>query len=230
MEGDENRTLQEQLGFRPTDLEHGFMRLCKIGFTAELAEIFQAMKAYTSIVRGYQKGSMAEPDMCNITNQRNLVQCHLLSLPAAGQFDQDFRQSHPVYETCRLAGLIFGVGVIFPLPAQTAPFPTLISLLQAELQESHLELNGCFPDVVGVLIWVLTLGGIAATGLPERTWFVAKLGWITAYSGVHKWRDLKQVLESMLWLDCACDCAGQQLWDEVDSAVSGVKIDMVSKT
>jgi hypothetical protein len=204
-----------------TDLEHGFMLLCKIGFTAELAEVFQAMKAYTSIVEKYHDGSTTKPGLCRISNQRNFVQYRLLSLPPAGKLDQDFRKSHPVYEICRLAGLIFGVGVIFPLPAQTAPLPTLVKLCQAELQESRLESDWWFPDAVGVLIWVLTLGGIAATGLPNRIWFVAALGRVTACSGLSSWRDLKPVLDRILWLDSACDFGGQQLWEEVDRYVLG---------
>jgi hypothetical protein len=197
------------------------MLLCKIGFTAELAEVFQAMKAYTSIIEKYQDGSTPEPDLCRICNQRNFVQHSLLSLLPAGKLDQDFRKSHPVYEICRLAGLIFGVGVIFPLPAQTAPLPTLVRLLQAELQESSLESDWWFPDAVEVLIWVLTLGGIAATGLPNRTWFVAALGRVSACSGLARWRDLRPVLDQILWLDSACDFGGQQLWEEVDRYASG---------
>jgi hypothetical protein len=198
------------------------MLLCKTGFTTELAEVFQAMKAYTSIVEKYQDGSTTEPDLRRISDQRNFVQHRLLSLPPAGKLDQDFRKSHPVYEICRLAVLIFGVGVIFifPLPARTAPLPTLVRLLQAELQESSFESDWWFPDAVEVLIWVLTLGGIAATGLPNRTWFVAALGRVSACSGLSRWRDLKPVLDGILWLDCACDFGGQQLWEEVDRYVS----------
>jgi hypothetical protein len=192
------------------------MLLCKIGFTEELAEVFQAMKAYTSIIEKYQEGSTTEPDMCRISNQRNFVHYRLLSLSPAGKLDQDFCKTHPIYEICRLAGLIFGIGVIFPLPTQTAPLPTLVRLLQAELQESSLESHCWSPDTVRVLIWVLTLGGIAATGLPNRTWFVAALGRVTTYSGLSSWRDLKPVLNRILWLDSACEFGGQQLWEEVD--------------
>jgi hypothetical protein len=209
-----------------TDLEYRFTLLCKIGFTVEMVEVFQAIKTYTSIVEKYQDGSTTEPDLCRINNQRNFVQHRLLSLLPARNLDQDFHTSHPVYEICRLAGLIFGVGVIFPLPAQTAPLPTLVKLLQAELQEqeSRLESDWWFPDAVGVLIWVLTLGGIAATGLPNRTWFVAALGRVTACCGLSsRWRDLKPVLDGILWLDCACDFGGQQLWEEVDRYVLGDK-------
>jgi hypothetical protein len=216
LEGDTSPipSLQSYLGFSSTDLKDGFLRLCKIGFTADLAEVFQAMKAYISIVERYKEPSITKPDMCRITNQRNFVQYHLLSLPPAGQFDKNFRQSYPVYESCRLAGLIVGVGVTFPLPAHTAPFQTLVRLLQIELQASDLESAWPCQDAVRALIWVLTIGGIAATGLPEGAWFVATLRRVTVRSGLSRWQDLKQVLESMLWLESACDRVGKQLWDE----------------
>lgn len=207
--------MQDQLGLAQPDLNYRFMMLYTVGFTAELAEVFQVMKAFTCILEKYQDGSTTEPDLCRISNQRNFVQHRLLSLLPAGKLDWDFRKSHPVYEICRLAGLIFGVGVIFPLPVQTTPLPTLVKHLQAELQEPSLESAWWFPDAVEILIWVLTLGGIAATGLPNRIWFVATLGRVSACSGLSNWRDLKLILDRMLWLDSACNVGGQQLWEEV---------------
>lgn len=191
------------------------MHLCEIGFTADLAEVFQIMKVFISIIEKYHDGSTTEPDLCRISNQRNFVQHHLLSLPPAAKLGRDFRKSHPVYETCRLAALVFSVSAVFPLPAQTAPLSTLVSLLHVELQDSSLKSDQRFPDVVRVLIWALILGGIAATGLPNRAWFVAALAQVSANHGLSEWQDLKLVLDRMLWLDSAYGITGQQLWEEV---------------
>jgi hypothetical protein len=86
--------------------------------------------------------------------------------------------------------------------------------LQVELQASYLESTWSSRDAARVLLWVLMIGGIAATGLPERTWFVSTLRTATVRSGLSRWQDLKQILESMLWLDSACDRAAKQIWDE----------------
>lgn len=217
LKGEINPTLQGTLGFGPTHLRDGFMRLCNIGLTAELAEVYQAMKAYIDIVERYQGGSTLEPDLSMICTQRNLVQHHLLSLQPAGKLGVNFRQTYPMYEACRLAGLILGVGVIFPLPAQMAPLETLMRDLKFELQATEVESNCCSRDAMGVLIWILTLGGIAATGFPERLWYVTTLGRIIACSCISRWQDLKQILELMPWLETACDRAGQQLWNEVEA-------------
>jgi hypothetical protein len=191
------------------------MLLCKFRFTAELTEVFQLMKAFMSIIEKYHDGSITKPDLCRISNQRNFIQHRLLSLPPAAILDADFRKNHPVYEICRLAALVFSVSAIFPLPVQTAPLPTLVKLLQAELQDSGLKSDWWFPDAAGVLIWALTLGGIAATGTPNRTWFVAALAYLSAYRGLSNWQDLELILDRVLWLDSACGLGGQHLWEEV---------------
>ena len=56
------------------------MRLCTIGFTPELAEVYQSMKSYMSIVERYEDGTATELDMSRISDQRNLVQYYLVSL------------------------------------------------------------------------------------------------------------------------------------------------------
>jgi hypothetical protein len=196
------------------------MQLCHIGFTAQLAEVLQAAKSYISIVKRYHEGCIVQPDLRQICDQRNLVQYHLLALPSAEHLGQSFAYCFPVYEISRLAGLILGVSVIFPLPVETAPFSSLIKLLQIELQRrSIFKSSWCTPDVVRVLIWALMLGGIAAKGYPERPWFVAVLRKVAVHSGLCRWQDLKQVLELMVWLDTACDRAGKQLWDEMNGTV-----------
>jgi hypothetical protein len=143
------------------------------------------------------------------------VQYHLLSLRPAEQFDKNSCQHYAVYETCRLAGLVFGIGVTFPLPAERAPFQTLIIRMQAALHVSYLESTWSSEDAVRVLLWVLVIGGIAARDLPERAWFVATLRRITLCSGLSTWQDLKQALKLMLWLDSACDSAGMKLWEDL---------------
>jgi hypothetical protein len=217
-EDDINPTLQGLLCFGQTDLEDGFMRLCTIGFTEELAEVYQAMKTYISIIEKYQEGATSEPDMCKISNQRNLVQYHLLSLTPANQLGDQFRRNYPIYETCRLTGLIIGVGIIFPLPAHTAPLQMLVRCLQAELRAANFDAVFCSRDATGVLLWILTLGCIAATDMPEKVWFVVKLGRVAARLGLLKWQHAKRVLELMPWLDSACSSAGRKVWGAIDGS------------
>jgi hypothetical protein len=221
--GEENiQTLQDQLDtFRRNNMESEFLPpiLCRMGLiTEQMAQVFQAVKSYTSAIDGYQDRSLTEPGICQISNMRNFVQCQLLSLPSVLKLGPGVPLSRPIYESCRLAGMIFGIGVIFPLPSQTAPFAALANFLQAELCGIDIVefLNEEDSVVTGVLIWILTLGGIAAApGSEEKAWYTRALSHVIIVSNLSTWPDVKPVLQKMLWLDSACDFAGQQLWGEV---------------
>ncbi|GFG20819.1 hypothetical protein IFM61606_00811 [Aspergillus udagawae] len=210
-------TLQELLGYTSLDVELGFGRLRQIGFTLEMADIFQALRVYTNIVIEHMQGSQPNPDLSLVCDQRNLVQYHLLSLPSARSLPSWFPTPHhqAVYEACRLAALIYAVGVTFPLPFQCSPFPRLAKLLQEVLQTPDAPSLWTHPQAQVTLLWVLTLGGIAAENRPERDWFVHTLGQAASHNGIYSWPDLKAVLEFMLWYDTACDRAGYALWLEV---------------
>jgi hypothetical protein len=212
-------TLQELLGYTSLDVELGFGRLRQIGFTPEMADVFQALRVYTNIVIEHMKASQPNPDLSLLCDQRNLVQYHLLTLPSARDLTNYFPHPHhkPVYEACRLAALIYAVGVTFPLPSQCSPLPRLAKLLQQAL---HLHTPNApsiwtHPQAQPALRWVLTLGGIAAENRPEREWFVHTLAQAALTNGIYSWSDLKAVLEFMLWYDTACDRAGYTLWLEV---------------
>ncbi|RHZ54403.1 uncharacterized protein CDV56_104943 [Aspergillus thermomutatus] len=210
--------LQELLGYTSLDVQLGFGRLRQIGFTPEMADVFQALRVYTNIVIEHMKESQPNPDLSLICDQRNLVQYHLLSLPSASDLASCFPSRHheTVYEACRLAALIYAVGVTFPLPSQCTPLPRLAKLVHEALQTPDAPFIWAHSQARVALLWILTLGGIAAENLPEREWFVHTLRQAASNHGICRWPDLKAVLEFMLWYDAACDQPGQILWREVE--------------
>lgn len=210
-------TVQELLGFGPSDIEHGFGRLQDIGVTPQMAEAFQAAFTYINIVRA----SLANGyDVSLLADQRNLTEHTLLSLKPASEIPTSF--SYPTqattYEICRLAALIFGVGVMFPIPAQNTPLKSLAQQIQSLLRESTSSAMWSTPANRIPLIWALTLGGIAATDTPERSFFVSGLGDTARRSGLTSWPSVKRALEMMLWYDEACDEAAELLWLEANSS------------
>ncbi|GIK04255.1 hypothetical protein Aspvir_008334 [Aspergillus viridinutans] len=210
-------TLQELLGYTSLEVELGFGRLQQIGFTLEMADVFQALRVYTNIVIEHMQAFQPNPDLSLLCDQRNLVQYHLLNLPSARSLASWFPTPlhQTVYEACRLAALIYAVGVTFPLPSQCSPHPRLAKLLQETLQTPDAPSLWTHPQAQVVLLWVLTLGGIAAENRPERDWFVHTLGQAASRNGIYCWSELKAVLEFMLWYDTACDRAGYTLWLDV---------------
>jgi hypothetical protein len=64
-------------------------------------------------------------------------------------------------------------------------------------------------------IWVLMLAGVAADGLPERQWAEETLARLLQVKGVSRWSEVKEIVESFLWMEFACDGGGIKLWDHV---------------
>ena len=173
------------------------------------------MKIYTSTLEKYIEGDISGPNPRMICDQRNLIQYHLMSFPPA----RSLTGANPFYEVCRISAIIYSVGVTFPLPGAGAPFASLARTLKTELQ----VLGPCcdWPSLdANILVWLLTLGGIAATGLSERKWFVVALARQARRALLCQWQELKQALKATLWLDSACDRAGEQLWTEVMALMS----------
>jgi hypothetical protein len=208
-------SIQEMLGFTNTDITQGFGRLQAIGATSQMAEAFQAVHAYISIIK---TNPTSVRDVSLLADQRNLTQHTLISLAPAADLHTFFSLSHAAtYEACRLAALIFGVGVLFPIPAQNTPLNNIARLIQGVLQQPNSSELWSAPATRIPLLWILTLGGIAANETPERAWFVSVLANIMSQTGLQNWPSLKTVLESMIWYDAACDLAAEALWFECQS-------------
>lgn len=210
-------TLQTLLGFRPLDIEHGFGRFRDIGFTPVMAEAFQAARVYTRIAEEYIQGSLTKPDLTLIVDQRNLVHYALLSLPSSTLSHQT------IYEASRLAALIYGVGVIFPLPSGSTPLPELSRRLQTVLQLPTSPSMWTSPEASIALLWILTLGSIAAETVPEcRTWFISALGHAARQNRISSWSALRNAVSSVLWFGAACGEPGRKVWIEVERFVFGL--------
>jgi hypothetical protein len=205
-------SIQELLGFGPSDIEHGFGRLQEIGATPQMAETFQAVHTYIQIIKASPNSTH---DVSLLADRRNLTQHTILCLSPASDIHTFSNPTHAAtYEVCRLAALIFGVGVLFPIPAQNTPLNRLAHLMKSLLlQPSSSELWSS-PSTRLPLIWVLALGGIAANDTPERAWFASALGDIARRTGLNSWVSIKSILGSMLWYDAACDLAAETLWQE----------------
>ena len=206
-------TLQALLGFSPSDVERGFGQLYNVGVTPQLAEALQGTYAYINIVKANRTVTY---DVSLLADQRNLTQHNLLSVPPAAELGPQFSHAthSATYEACRLAAQIFGVGVVFPIPAQNTPLHRLASQLHSVLRHPDSSSLWCSSNTRVPLIWILTLGGIAAHGTPERSFFASALGAVARQTNINTWSEVKRTLEIMLWYDEACDEAGEELWYE----------------
>lgn len=111
--------------------------------------------------------------------------------------------------------MIFSAAVTFPLPPLTGIFRKFAVALRAILEESKSE--PCWELYPKTLLWILVLGGVAATGTPDRAWYVQNISWVSGALGFSEWEEVAEELESYLWLESVCDAGGRLLWAEVMS-------------
>ncbi|KAJ5730899.1 uncharacterized protein N7483_005407 [Penicillium malachiteum] len=213
-------SIQDLLGFGPSDIQNGFGKLQVIGFTPQMAEAFQAARTYMKIVEniGSDAPNRIDVNFALLTDQRNLTEYTLLALPPASAVLPYF--SHPTqattYEACRLASLIFGVGVIFPIPAQNSPLQRLAQEISCVLLQQTATALWSSQSTRAALIWILVIGGIAAFDTPCRPFYVSSLASTARSSNIHSWDEVKCLLENILWYHKAGDKPGKVLWKEVE--------------
>lgn len=158
-----------------------------------LDDVLSKLNSYTTMVDNFCEGRQIVPASVLI-DQRNMTQHALLSLPP----------SVGTPECYRLAALIYSLLVTFPLPYSVAPFGYLVRQLKIALSEWDGDDHS--------LIWVLTMGGIGATGLGERIWFMKELQDAAVRIGVRSWPKLREIIKTGLWHETTNGRDGQDLW------------------
>ncbi|KAJ0418534.1 hypothetical protein BJY00DRAFT_302748 [Aspergillus carlsbadensis] len=202
------------------EFDAGAQALSRHGLPLSLATVFQGMRLYTNAIYDYIDGAADACDVRMMCDQRNLIHYHVLSLPPSSQLNPD--QASRVYEACRISALIYSVGVLFPIPAVGSPIQRLAILLQQELAgKDLLSEYSITENDYSLLIWILTMGKFAASNIPaERAWFIQKLTEVSSHAGISSWTQFRSLLKSIMWLDCACDRAGEKLWDDLRSTIA----------
>jgi hypothetical protein len=160
----------------------------------------------------YSKGKLLTPDFHLLLCEKNNVHHGLLSLPSGA--DLGLRgQECDIYDCCRIGGLLYSLGVLFPLPPSTGAPLRLLKMTKQIVQDVRLET--CLHGGSRVVIWVLVLAGIMAQNTLERPWFLRRMRPILAMEGIKTWSELKNVLNMFLWMDSACDEPARCLFEEL---------------
>jgi len=194
-------------------LGEGFQALKEFGIADDAANILQALADLTVVIECYCRGIAPVPDLSTVIDRRNFVQHALLSLPTADELEFAEVSDARLYETIRYTALIYSVAVTFPMPPMTGIYDKLTGRLKSILKESKLDLYWkLYPKT---LLWVLTLGGIAASVTAHRSWYVQTLAAISTALDISSWDDVVEEMGWYLWLERACDGGGRKLWLEV---------------
>jgi Fungal specific transcription factor domain len=185
----------------------------------EVIDIFLNLKDYSEAVEAYSN-SVILPDC--MPDDRNWLLHRLLSLPSVGATDllskidvlsSDFYCGMLNCEACRLAAVMYCVHVTFPVPRSIYARRTLLPQMKESIGKIHLAAG--HQALRELVLWCVVVGGIAASGQPERSWFAAQLFTVSTFLDLKQWSDARAVLRKFAWLDAACDTGGSAFWDEV---------------
>jgi len=186
--------------------------------TAELCEVLRHICDFTVVVENHTEGRWIPRTFTVIIDQRNFVQHRLMSLRTAQELGAaGLAVEEPLYECCRLAMIVYSFLVVFPLPPEAGPFEALVASLRAELSRATAvaRTHPPAPSRWPLLLWIITMGAIAAIGLPERPWFAVQARTAAARMAMGDWIDMRDVLQSFLWLSSTSDPDGRDLWAEM---------------
>lgn len=194
-------------------LATGFQDIVGDGITETVANLFEAMADLTIEIDLHHRGVKPISDMALFMDRRNAVQHRLMSLPIGDELDPEAVSSSHMYESIRLAAIIYSAGVTFPLPPYQGIFRRLSSRLKNVLEDS--KFDQCWQLSPKLLLWLLVLGGIAALESEERSWYVGTLAVVSRSLNISEWDDVAEEMAHYLWLESACDAGGRLLWAAV---------------
>ena len=173
------------------------------------------MADLTIAIDGHCCGVNPISNMALFIDHRNAVQHSLMSLMRGEELEHGEISSVCLYESVRHAAIIYSAAVTFPLPPHTGIFRRLATRLQGILEES--KGDACWQLCPRVLLWVLTLGGIASNDTAHKDWYVQNLVAVSAALKLSAWDEVAEELGNYLWLESACSAAGRLLWIDVMS-------------
>lgn len=109
-------------------------------------------------------------------------------------------------------------------PSPTLLLHSLVRNLKTSLTQT-LQATGTRSQL---LLWLLSVGGITAHSMPERSWFVGHLVVTIADLRITSWEVMRRHLVQLAFHDNFCDVSFQALWEEVrrkQEALNLVEVD-----
>lgn len=201
-----------QLSTSPSEAFSAYWRQSQSLLARELFSVLRMMIAHTAMISDHCDGTCLQPSLTAVADYRNHIQHSLMSLPSMTSNQAELGLHDELYEVCRLAAIIYSILVVFPLSPSTAPFEALSIQLRKQL--SCVNISSGSSESQQLLLWTLFMGGISATGFAERPWFVTALTRLTRCMSLISWEEVKDSLQSFLWLTSTNDNDGKTLWVE----------------
>lgn len=202
----------------PMDEQRGWALPCLLayGLTEQALRVMLDLQYISVIIEAYTHGGLQNPEVLALTSRRNSIHHALFSLPTMDEVEVLTDDQRAVYESCRIAALIYDLSIIFPVPPSTGVVAELVSMLKAAVETMRLEI--ILGAGAKALTWVLFMAGAAAESMSERPWFVEKLKMVLVSEEIYHWDTVREILNSYLWMSSAMDDAAVRLWEEISMA------------
>ncbi|KIX03599.1 uncharacterized protein Z518_07152 [Rhinocladiella mackenziei CBS 650.93] len=154
--------------------------------------------------------------MLQISSAALCLQHKLYSLPVELPPNQDLELEDYLFDACRLAIMVYNDMVLWPIPWAAGVKPRLARRLRCRLcpilSLVHDDGTGRYTNL---LLWLLLMGGIAATYTTDRTWYVEQLSTYRMIVRCPTWADFKQRMQTFLWWSSVLDDPAFKLWTEI---------------
>jgi hypothetical protein len=116
--------------------------------------------------------------------------------------------------SCALSGSIYIYLFIRRIPIQSSVFDWVVDLFQQDFERTEAAILMLYPPEQ--LWWMLFVAGTASLGRRDRSWILRKLNLGRDILRLNGWREAKEVLKKVAWVENAGELYGKVLWEELN--------------
>lgn len=112
-----------------------------------------------------------------------------------------------------IAGFVYVYLALREIPTEVVIYNKMVSRLRSVLES--LDQTQSFGGLeTGLLLWVLVVGGAAALGRPERSWFVTLFTRLRQVLQLKSWVEAKGMLKEYAWVENNFETLSKGFWEE----------------
>lgn len=188
-------------------------RLQQFGLSDNILSSAYDLWELTCTIKQYMQSPKNNLALPYLMDMRSTIQHRLLALPTFTNSLEETHSKSYINEVYRLSMLLYSIAVTYPIPVQKHVRQKLVVDLQIALRRSRSL--ACWRQLPEGIFWPLYFGAIAANYIPERQWFIEQICTFKVTLSLHSWADVREIMDSFLWLDSACESGGKIVWAEI---------------
>ena len=116
--------------------------------------------------------------------------------------------------SCALSGCIYVYLFVRRIPIQSSIFDWMVDIFQQDFERTEAAIRMLYSPEQ--LWWMLFVVGTASLGRRERSWILRKLNLGRDILGLNGWREAKEILERVAWVESTGELHGKAIWEELD--------------